>query len=166
MSTAHLTLGSSSDAVAFAANAERITNDALLDEAVALFRDDAVAEWIFDGAHERHDGIDAIRSALTVLASVWRERQLRVRKTVECVGTDSIVLSWRGGFCGAQNQFGIEIWTLRNGLVVRHQMYGYLDVRPRASLRAAMRLLTVAPRTVLSTARSQLRHRLPSLPRA
>ncbi|MFF0613846.1 alpha/beta fold hydrolase [Nocardia tengchongensis] len=158
MSIAHITTGSMPDADSFAANAERITNEALLDEAVALFHDDAAAEWIFDGVYERHEGIRAIRSALTAMTSVWREQRLRVHKTVECVGTDTIVLSWRGGFRDDQRQFGTEIWTLRDGLVVRHQMYGYLAVRPRASLLAAIRLFTVSPRTVLSAARSQVRH--------
>lgn len=149
------TAGSFPDGATFAATAERITNHALLEEAVTLFREDAVAEWIFDGAYERHEGIRAIRSALTVMTSVWRRERLRVRKTVECVGPDTIVLSWRGGFRGGQRQFGTEIWTLRDGLVAHHQMYGYLDVRPRTSIRAALRLCVIAPRIALSTARSQ-----------
>ncbi|UGT55542.1 alpha/beta fold hydrolase [Nocardia asteroides] len=157
MPTAH-GMESMPDAAAFAAVVERITNHAQLDEAVALFREDAVAEWIFDGAYERHEGIVAIRSALAVMATVWRQRRLRVRKTVECVGADTIVLSWCGGFGDDERQFGTEIWTLREGRVARHQMYGYLNVRPRASLRAAIRLTIVAPRTALSAARSQVRH--------
>ncbi|MEV0466543.1 nuclear transport factor 2 family protein [Nocardia tengchongensis] len=158
MSLEHKTIGLTTDAAGFAANAERITNEALLDEAVALFHDDAVAEWIFDGAYERHEGIREIRSALTAMTSVWRAQRLHVQKTVECVGADTIVLSWRGGFRGDRNQFGTEIWTLRDGLVARHQMYGYLDVRPRTSLTAAIRLVAVAPRTALSAALNQIRH--------
>lgn len=158
MSLEHKTIGLTTDAADFAANAERITNEAILDEAVALFHDDAVAEWIFDGAYERHEGIREIRSALTAMTSVWRAQRLHVHKTVECVGADTIVLSWRGGFRGDRNQFGTEIWTLRGGLVARHQMYGYLDVRPRTSLTAAIRLVAVAPRTALSAALNQIRH--------
>ncbi|MEV0335227.1 hypothetical protein [Nocardia sp. NPDC050717] len=146
------------DATAFAAAVESITNHAQLDEAVALFREDAVAEWILDGAYERHEGIVAIRSALSVMTAVWRQRRLRVRKTVECVGAETIVQSWRGGFGDDERQFGTEIWTLREGRVARHQMYGYLNVRRRTSLRAAVRLTIAAPRTSLSAARSQVRH--------
>ncbi len=143
------------DAAAFAADAERITNNVLLDEWLSLYHEDAVAEWIADGAYERHDGREAIVAAATAMAAVWREQQLRVTKTVECADAQTIVLSWKGGFRGAERQFGTEIWTLRDGLVVRHQMYAYLDVRPSSSLRARLRILLAAPRVALSLQRHQ-----------
>jgi len=143
------------DAAAFAADAERITNNVLLDEWLSLYHEDAVAEWIADGAYERHAGIDAIRAAATAMAEVWREQRLRVRKTVECADAETIVLTWKGGFRGAERQFGTEIWTLRDGLVVRHQMYAYLDVRPSSSLFARLRILLSAPRVALSLQRHQ-----------
>ena len=145
------------DAAAFAADAERITNRALLDEWLAIYADDAVAEWIADGAYERHEGIDAIRRAATVMATTWAEQGLRVRKTVQCADEDTIALTWRGGFRGADRQFGTEIWTFRGGLVVRHQMYAYLDVRPSRSLKARLRVLLNAPRVALAFARHEQR---------
>ena len=153
--------GSSLDAAAFASEAERITNNALLEEWLALYHEDAVAEWIADGAYERHEGLDAIRRAATAMAATWAAQRLRVRKTVECADADTIVLTWRGGFRGADSQFGTEIWTLRDGRVARHQMYAYLDVRPSNSLKARLRVLISAPRVAISFARNQARAKAP-----
>lgn len=138
------------DAASFAANAERITNHVLTEEWLELYAPDAVAEWIVDGAYERHEGIEAVRAAVLDLAALWRKLGLHVRKTVECADHDTIVISWTGGFGGSDRQFGTEIWTLREGLVIRHQMYAYLDVRPSTSLLARLRLTATAPRVALA----------------
>lgn len=143
------------DAAAFAADAERITNAALLDEWLGVYADDAVAEWIADGAYERHEGIDAIRRAATAMAATWKDHRLRVRKHVECTDEHTVVLTWRGGFDGGERQFGTEIWTFRDGRVVRHQMYAYLDVRPSATLTARLRVFISAPRVAVSFMRNQ-----------
>ncbi len=138
------------DAVAFAANAERITNHVLTEEWLKLYASEAVAEWIVDGAHERHEGIEAVTAAVLDLAALWRKLDLHVEKTVECADDDTIVISWTGGFGGSDRQFGTEIWTLRGGLVIRHQMYAYLDVRPSTSVVARLRLTATSPRVVLA----------------
>ena len=153
MTAAQAASAASIDAARFASDVERITNEARLDAAVALFHDDAVADWIIDGVRQHLVGIDEIRHGLTVMTAVWDRHRLRVRKHVECATADTIVLSWRGGFRGAHNQFGTEIWTFRDGSVSRHQMYGYLDVRPHTSVVGAARLLAVAPRIATSFAR-------------
>jgi hypothetical protein len=147
------------DAHAFAADAERITNGARLDEWLAVYADDAVAEWIADGAYERHEGIDRIREAATAMAGVWRDHGLRVHKTVQCTDGETVALTWTGGFRDGDRQFGTEIWAFRDGLVVRHQMYAYLDVRPSTSLVARLRVLAIAPRLALSLVRHQRRVR-------
>lgn len=152
------------DAAGFAADAERITNSAALEEWLGVYAEDAVAEWIADGAYERHEGIDAIRRAATVMAAIWAKHRLRVRKHVECADETTIVLTWTGGFDGADRQFGTEIWTFRDGLVVRHQMYAYLDVRPSATLKARLRILMSAPRVAISFARKQARSAARSSP--
>ena len=56
-------------------------------------------------------------------AALWRQHRLRVRKTVECADDQTVVLTGKGGFRGRERQFGTETWTLRDGLVIRHQMY-------------------------------------------
>ncbi|WP_167669912.1 nuclear transport factor 2 family protein [Nocardia mikamii] len=136
------------DVSAFAADIERITNEGLVDELLALFAPDAVADWIMDGAHDRHHGIAAIRAATTELVAVGTALGLHVRKTVRCADRDTIVLTWTGGFGASDRQFGTEIWTFRDGLVVRQQMYSYLDVRAGTSPLAGLRLLTVSPKVV------------------
>lgn len=138
---------------------ERITNNALLEEWLALYHDDAVCEWMADGAYERYDGRAAIEQAASAQASLWRSQRLRVKKTLECTDDDTVVLSWRGGFRGGDSQFGVEIWTLRDGLVVRHQMYLYMDARPRASRWAQLRVLLASPRIALSLPRHERRAR-------
>ncbi|MCD0453342.1 hypothetical protein LO762_29795 [Actinocorallia sp. API 0066] len=146
----HTTPPAPLDGAAFAAETERLTNEARLEEWLALYHSEAVADWIIDGAHRRYEGITEIRPAATAMASLWRARRLRVRKDLQCTGADTLVLTWTGGFGGRSGQFGTEIWTLRGGLVVRHQMYGYLDVRPYAAPRAKARVLLTAPATALA----------------
>lgn len=148
------------DPAAFAANAERITNAGLIDEWLPLYASDAVAEWIVDGARETHRGIYAISTAATELAHLWRTLGLHVRKTVECADSTTIVLTWTGGFGREHGQFGTEIWTFRDQLVTRHQMYAYLDVRPSTSPVAQIRLAATSPRVILAIARARLRQHL------
>ncbi|QZH69446.1 hypothetical protein [Mycolicibacterium farcinogenes] len=142
------------DAERFAADAERMTNGVLLDEWLMIYRDDAVAEWIADGVIQRHVGIDEISRAARVLAGVWRDENLRVTKTVEAVTSDTIVLTWNGGFRDGNKQFGTEFWTFADdGKVINHRMYAYLDLRPQNSLKSYIRLLVTSPRVALSFTR-------------
>lgn len=145
------------EAEAFAAEAERITNAALLEDWMAVYAKDAIAEWIVDGSSECHRGIEEIRGAATTMANVWRDQHLKVKKTVQCADEDTLALTWTGGFDGGDRQFGTEIWTLRDGLVIRHQMYAYLDVRPSSSPLARLRVFLNAPRQALSLLRHQRR---------
>jgi|GEM_PF-3686217 len=145
------------DAAAFVAAAQRITDEAALEDALALFHPDCVAEWIFDGLYERHEGIDAIRRALGATMDVFRDHRMAGRKILECHDEQTIVNTWRGGFRGDDRQFGTEIWTLREGLVVHHQMYIYLRLVPRWSMTGILRqlrILLTSPRI----ATSQLKH--------
>ena len=148
------------DALTFAANAERITNEGSVEEFMALLAPDAVADWIMDGAHDHHVGVEAIRQAALELFDVGHALNLSVRKVVECQGSDSIVLSWTGGFNGGSRQFGTEIWHFRDELVVRHQMYVYLDVRPSASPLAALRLAAASPAVVGRLLKYRVRQRI------
>ncbi|MBF6330615.1 nuclear transport factor 2 family protein [Nocardia transvalensis] len=146
------------DASRFAVEAERMTNEASLGEWLALYHHDAVAEWIIDGVRRCYTGIDEIRPAATVMAGLWRVHGLQVRKTVQCANSGTVVLTYEGGFRGRTNQFGTEIWTFRDGLVSRHQLYGYLDVRRPDSVRARLRMLLIDPRTALSALWNERKH--------
>lgn len=134
------------DARSFLADAERITNEGLVDELLARFADDAVAEWIMDGASDTYRGIGEIRSAAVELFTVCHSLGIQVNKRLECASEDTLVFSWTGGFNGRTGQFGTEIWTFRDGLIVRHQMYSFLDVRPSTSPIAALRIAANAPK--------------------
>jgi ketosteroid isomerase-like protein len=152
------------DPIHFAAEAERVTNNGRIDELLALYAPDAVAEWIMDGAYDRHDGIAAIRTSATELFAVCTRLRLRVRKTVVCAEPNTVVITWTGGFGGADRQSGIEIWTFRDGLVVRHQMYSYLDVRASNSPIARFRLLLTSPKVLIASVAYRL-GRLRNAPR-
>ena len=111
------------------------------------------------GRRRRHSsGIDAIRKAATELFDVCHALGLHVEKTIECEGDDTLVFSWRGGFRGGTRQFGTEIWTFRNGLVVRHQTYSYLDVRPSSSPLAGLRLAASSPKAVAALMRYRIKN--------
>lgn len=146
------------DAAAFAANAQRLTNaaglgldcDAIVEEWMSLYHDDAVVEWVVEGVCERHRGVAAIRPAARMMVDVWRDQRLHVEKTVECGDAETIVLSWTGGFRGRGGQVGIEIWTLRDGLVVHHRMHGYLGLHAATSWRGRLRILLASPRLAFS----------------
>jgi hypothetical protein len=145
------------DPAEFVARAQRFTNEAAVEDAVALFDPDCVAEWVFDGLYQRYEGIEAIRRGLTATLGVFRDHHLAGRKVLECSDDTTIVNTWRGGFHGDDRQFGTEIWTLRDGLVVHHQMYIYLNLIPRWSMLGLLRQLRIfvtSPRIALS----QLKH--------
>lgn len=156
--TAAVIDGAVIDGAAFAAQAERLTNEALVEEWLALYHPDAVAEWIIDGAYERHEGVDGIRPAATLMAQVWRTQRLRVRKHPRCATENCVVLTFDGAFRGRGNVLGTEIWAFRDGLVVHHQLHVYLDVRPRASLWARARVVLADPTTAISALRVEREH--------
>jgi hypothetical protein len=129
------------DRLAWVANNQRITHDALLEEWLALYTEDAVLESIVDGGIERHEGIGEIRRAAGILVAVFAAHDIEVDKQLVSGTEDAVVNSWTGGFEGRHNQRGVEIWELRGPLVCHHRMYTFLDVRPAESPRARMRAM-------------------------
>lgn len=146
------------DGAAFAARAQRLTNLASTEGWLGLYHPDAVADWIVDGARERHEGIDAIRPAATLMAELWRRHRFRVRKYPQCATDDCVVLTLDGTFGVRGCVTGAEIWTFRGGLVVHHWMSVHLDARPRTSRWAQFRVLITAPRIAVTALRLQYRH--------
>lgn len=149
----------STAAIKFAESAERITNNALLDEWIALYHPEATAEWVFDGARDVHAGIAEISAAATELAHVWKKYGLTVRKRVECADANTVVLSWTGGFGSRDTQIGTEIWTLSDGLVIEHRVYGHLNIHSSTRFIAQLRLAIAAPRIALEIAYRRLAER-------
>jgi hypothetical protein len=149
--------GLSLEPAAWVANNERITNEVDREAWRALYAPDAVLETITDGLHERQEGIAAIESAIDTYGAVFRARRLKVSKRLVSATGDVVVNTWTGGFDGRTRQCGIEFFRLRDGLVVHHAMYTFLDVRPATSLLARLRLLLAAPRPMLALGRAQRR---------
>lgn len=142
----------------FVAEAERITNEASLDDWLAVYRDDVTAEWVTDGVVQRYEGVAELTPAVTTLIEVARKQRLHVTKSLVAFdpGTNTIVGIWSGGFRGQDpRQIGTEIWTLRDGKVVDHRMYGYLSLRPHTSLRGKLRILFADPRVAISHLKQQ-----------
>jgi hypothetical protein len=129
------------DPQAWVANNERITHEGALEDWIALYTDDAVRESIVDGGVERNEGIDEITHAAQILVKVFVAHNIAIKKQLVSATEDVIVNTWTGGFDGHQNQRGVEIWKLRDGLVEHQQMYTFLDVRPMESLRARLRAM-------------------------
>lgn len=140
----------STNPAAFVAAAQRITNASSLGEALSLFHDDCVAEWVFDGVYQRHHGLAEISQAMDAMMGVNRELSLFGRKQLVCADPTTIVNTWRGGFRGDERQFGTEIWTLKDAQVVHHQMYIYMRLRPVESVVGQLRMLVHVPRTALT----------------
>lgn len=115
----------------FAAEAERITNNALAEEWVSLYHPSAVTEWIIDGQLFRCEGTAEIRQVAGMLAGAWRANNLQVSKTVECASDGTVVLSWTGEFAGHAGTMGTEIWTFAGGRAVYHRMYAFRRVSPQ-----------------------------------
>jgi hypothetical protein len=137
------------DPEAWVMNNQRITNEANLEDWLALYAPDAVFDSIADGAADRFEGIAAITEAARALIVVFKKYRLQVHKRFVCATEERVVNSWTGGFEGRDRQFGTEIWSLRDGLVVRHEQYTFLDVRPSSSARARITALLGSERKIM-----------------
>jgi ketosteroid isomerase-like protein len=145
------------DPRAWVSNNERITNEVDLEGWLALYAQDAVFEAVTDGAYDRCDGLDEIAAAVRLLGPILAKHRLRVQKRFVSATRDVIVNAWSGGFQGRDRQFGTELWTLRDGLVVRHEQYMFSDVLPSGHGQAQLRSLLageVRVKLALAKARS------------
>lgn len=157
---AHRAIDPRRDPAAWVANNERITNEGDLEGWLNLYAPDAVFESITDGASDRVQGIDALRVVTARLVALCKRHRLRVEKRFVAAMGDVIVNAWTGGFNGRDRQFGVEIWTLRESKVIRHEQYTFLDVRGSASATAKFRALfsgELAIKLELASGRKALR---------
>ncbi|MDB4976977.1 MAG: SnoaL-like protein, partial [Myxococcaceae bacterium] len=103
----------------------------------------------------RFEGMAAIETSARAMATVFLKYELHVEKKFVCATGSVIVNTWTGGFEGRDKQFGVEIWTLRDDLVVHQEQYMFLEVQSSRSLRAQLRLLLAGePRVMVSLARA------------
>lgn len=133
-------------AAEFVAEAARVTNDADVAAAAALYAADATMRVVFDGAEEVHRGKAAIESAWRAYFPTLHRRGFRVRKALLAADAETIVNDWHGTRRGGADAFGVEVWRFNErGEVVEHLLTGYLDVRPATNLLARLRLGLSAP---------------------
>jgi len=144
------------DPAAFVAQAERLTNEGTVDEALAIYAPDAVVDTIVDGARDVQTGREAIRASLAAMVPAARGLGVRISKTLVAADGDTIVARWEGRVGSREGFHGMESFRLRDdGLVVEHRLYGYFDVRPATGPVAGLRLLVTNPKVALALLRAQ-----------
>jgi ketosteroid isomerase-like protein len=155
------------DPLAFVAAAEAATNAADAPAAAALYAKDAVLEVITDGARERHVGSARVGQAWAAYFEALGAAGLHVTKELLAAEDRVIVNRWSGtrtgllGRSSAANVTGVEYWRFDDdGLVVSHQLYGFLNVRPSNTAGARLRLVTSYPRLAIRLLLAQRRHGL------
>jgi hypothetical protein len=146
------------DASRFVADAQRISNAANVEEALAIYAPDAVLESVTDGTLLAHRGSSELRAGIEIMFSVARARSVHVQKELVAVADDTIVNRWEGTVGRRQQTRGVEIWKFdENGMVCHQRLYTFLDVRPESDWVQRLRLLVLYPRTALAFVRAQLR---------
>jgi SnoaL-like domain len=146
------------DPARFVAEAERISNAANVEEALAVYAPDAVLESVTDGTLLVHRGSSELRTAIEIMFSVARTRLVQVRKELVAITDDTIVNTWEGTVGRRRETRGIEVWRFdTDGKVCHQRMYTFLDVRPDTDWVQRLRILLLSPRTALAFLRAQLR---------
>ncbi len=147
-----------SDAAAFVAAAEHLTNTHDTVGTAAVYAPGAMLELVTDGAVELHRGTQEIADAWHTVLSAGARHGFTVRKTVVAADEDTIVNRWEGTFGSRQPCRGIESWRFDSaGLVAEHRAETFLRVRPAGAIRAQVRLLLGAPRVAIALARARRR---------
>ncbi len=103
-----------------------------------VYARDAVLETILDGASLGRNGF-------------------AIRKRLLAATTDTIVNDWEGEIAGRPRARRIEVWRFREGRVVHHTLYSYLDVRDSRRVVARLRLALGYPRVAISLLRAAKR---------
>ncbi len=144
------------DAARFVAEAARISNAANVQEALAVYAQDAVLESVTDGTLLVHRGSTELRTGIEVMFSVARTRSIEVRKQLVASTEDTIVNTWEGTVGRRHKTCGIETWRFdQDGLVCHQRAYTFLDVRPDTNWVHRLRILALYPRTAFAFLRAQ-----------
>ena len=145
-------------ALAFVAEAERMTNERDVDGVRSVFSHDAHQVATLDGLLIDARGIDEIHQAWGTMCAFMEARRMFVSKTLVAADSNTIVNEWVGEVAGRHSARGIEVWELNGeGLVVEQRLYGFLDARPESSVVQNLRMLVAHPLTALGYARARAR---------
>jgi hypothetical protein len=144
------------NAIAFVAEAERMTNERDVDGIRDVFAPDGHQVATLDGLLIEANGIDEIHRAWATMCAFMERRRVSVSKTLVMADATTIVNEWVGTVAGRASARGIEVWQLdEGGLVVDQRLYGFLDARPESSPVQALRMLTSHPLTAAAFARAR-----------
>ena len=146
------------DPAAFVLAAERGINEYDLDATAGAYAPDGRLENYVDGAYERWDGADAIRSAWGAYLDAMRERGFSLRKTLLSASGDTIVNTWTGSLGGRTDAEGIEYGRFDDaGKVREHRMYSLMNVKPSTSPLARLRMALSYPLSAMAFLRARKR---------
>lgn len=144
------------EAVAFVAEAERMTNQRDVDGIRRVFAPTGRWTATIDGLAIEASGIEEIHRSWSVMCAFMERRRMSVAKTMVISDATTIVNEWTGTMAGRDTVRGIEVWVRdADGLVVDQRMYAFSDVRPETSARANARMLVAHPLTALAFARAR-----------
>ena len=139
------------DPAAFVAAAERAVNTRDVEAWCAAYAPGITLDATTDGAHEQHVGAAAARVAVTGYLAGMQATGFRLAKTLVVAGDGVLVNRWTSDFRGRRRGHGIETWHFdAAGLVDRHEMLTFFDVRPSQSVVARARLGLAYPRIALA----------------
>lgn len=154
MSTAASTL--TERAMAFVAEAERMTNERDVDGIREVFAPDGRWTATIDGLLLRAEGIDEIHRGWGTMCRFMAARRMFVTKSLVTADEQTVVNEWTGTVSGRDSARGIEVWQLDpDGKVVDQRLYGFLDARPDTSPVQNLRMLAAHPLTAIAFARAR-----------
>jgi SnoaL-like domain len=139
------------DPEGFVREAERITNEADLEAAVALYAPDGELESVTDGATEHYRGRAEITRAWRIYMQALSARGFRIRKQLLVAANGVIVNEWAGTIGKGKPTMGIEVWRFDAAAeIAEHRMYSFLSTKPSEHALQKLRMLFAYPRTALA----------------
>lgn len=146
-----------SEAAAFVAEAERMTNERDVDGIRTVFAPDGRWTTVVDGTLIESTGVEEIRRTWALLCAVMERRGMHVTKTLVAADERTTVNEWVGTVRGSEAARGIEVWVRDGaGLVVDQRLYTFSDVRPENSPVQNLRMLLAHPVTAAAFVRAKV----------
>jgi hypothetical protein len=144
------------DAAAFVAEAERMTNERDVDGIRRVFAPTARWAATLDGLLVEAEGIEEIHRGWSVMCRFMERRRMYVSKRLVLSDDRVVVNEWTGTVAGRDSARGIEVWERdAAGLVVDQRLYGFLDVRGESSVVQNLRMLVAHPLTATAFVRAR-----------
>lgn len=119
--------------------AERITNERLLDALPALYAPDAVFTSVTDGVVSKAQGADEVLRAWRVFFAFLGARDFSLTKRLVVAADGVLVNEWTGSLAGRTHATGVEVWRFDgDGLIAEHAPVQPAEHPARVECRAAL----------------------------